>query len=340
VCLIHNSNTMLDQLNYLILGHILEFIPWIEWLNVRLSCHSCNDRLTVQMESGERWDMYYLSQLILKQLSIELKVEPEFISDLLYRTGNKICGSFPLQVMCGNVWKASDIDVLIATKSGSPYHSYDFIKPGGESEKHPELDLYTWDKRRFPSDYWFENAGHPNQTQRFYNLSYTYVGMERGRNQADWIDGNTKCEYKDLFDFIDKEADFQITKVLFDGKRVYIKNMKSLWQKHDVVYAKEFKRLPYYRYGDEGHDFVGRLKERCANYQAKGFTVHVPDMPTTKEGCNEMNEQIAKDRDIVLLHRFYKVFTQKSFTNYVLLGSMSYEVATETKSAPSSPRMF
>jgi hypothetical protein len=68
-----------------------------------------------------------------------------------------------------------------------------------------------------------------------------------------------------------------------------------------MMNVRDFRLLPYYTYGDNGHDIVEHLVSRRDKYQARGFQVNT-DLPTSLAARKLINQAILNERSLTLIH--------------------------------------
>jgi hypothetical protein len=100
---------------------------------------------------------------------------------------------------------------------------------------------------------------------------------------------------------------------MFDGKTVRVLDWEAVWTRTVRVDAREYRRLPYYNCGDgNGEYIVGRLVDRCAKYEARGFSV-ITRIADTEAGIKMLNEEILRQRQLEMAYiGFYEVVPMRT----------------------------
>jgi hypothetical protein len=245
-----------------------------------------------------------------------------------------------------------------ATPFPSDYEKQlEYVSPEGEYERAPAHSLVAWNMRRDAhirtvymrrrggrggrggiSGHYAEFAALECTRESPFDyafappLSFTHVGQETGRNSVEasaLYAANRKAfaatattatfRYASLADFVAREADFAFCQVLFDGIHIKVRNWQAVWTRSAQVKARDFRLLPFYEWGNNGHAIVSHLLGRCDKYQARGFQV-VTDVPESEEGRNQLNDDILAERDLTLvyLHRFEEGVPRSSVEPHVL----------------------
>lgn len=196
-----------------------------------------------------------------------------------------ISGSFLLQVIYGVTWEGSDIDIYYM--SNGRYFSY-FVDEFMYNSK----DIYGMDDIGDYESYDFL----PVRIRRFevkdtkHIVDYVEI-MEDDKPYTDIINDCVvhipNFKYENVFQFIDDMYDIEICKIIYDGKRLYVKNLSSLFERSSKVVLhmnKYIRRSPWAHNAEENTPvrLVEKVLKRIDKYKARGFKLTLQFDPTTE----------------------------------------------------------
>lgn len=206
--------------------------------------------------------------------------------------GNTVLfGGILLGIITSNIYFNSDLDfVHFSYKDGmfcpikniifrNPNASYisNYHHQSKESDEHDEIKVIDW------------------TTYDFLNYPAYLIKMEamEGRiHQHNTLLHKTKS----LLKYLDKHCDYDFTKIVYDGKKIRIKNMDSIFKKSvKLNFSEIFKNdiqfrsggIPFFAFNEKfPYDILMRIEQRVKKYTKKGYNI-------------EFENQIFRAKDIL-----------------------------------------
>jgi hypothetical protein len=258
----------MEHLTSDMIGEIAFYLSYIQILALALTCRGIRSLI----------DKRYLDFSLIIRSRLE-RVFGKQHADLLHENLSKyqryICGSFVLQTIYGEEWIDSDIDIY---HLGKYYHT---VKPDFKTDEF----MYTInDKSSVPL---YRKDGYDNYSVKFSGKDL-YPGLPI--YTVCYTIGNTDIDYttiasfgdearvfgaplsKNIFDFHEQFWDIDICMVVYDGKKLYIKNLENLFTKKATARFTE----PFI---DDHHNPAIHLEKllkcirRIKKYKNRGFDI-------------------------------------------------------------------
>lgn len=85
-----------------------------------------------------------------------------------------------------------------------------------------------------------------------------------------------KREYKNIFNFVEKTFDIDICKVIYDGKKLYIKHKNDLIERSTRAYGRllDYNRLEFWSENAFNElDLLNKMLLRIEKYEQRGFVI-------------------------------------------------------------------
>lgn len=214
--------------------------------------------------------------IVEKRLKILGPIGKSILDDMI-EYQNVISGSFILQCLYNEDWE-SDIDIYCLDDSRQL--DPDYISPNSFAW---HLYINEFANIKQSSNYEFLHVwSRKYESGNFQKvINHIIIKKESLEIMDDHnIKNKTPKNYSSIFHFVDESFDLEICKVVFDGKKLYIKNLDSLIYKKCKVSLNLDK---YIRRGfwPEGlisdkilEDFV---RARIEKYKARGFNIEISE---------------------------------------------------------------
>lgn len=219
-----------------------------------------------------------INQIIRLNLEEYLGDKVDKFLELLHETNHYISGSFVLKCLYSENWN-NDIDIYTFSDDLETNESY--------------ASFATWGKfidglfNLLPG---FQNTECAN---RYEFLGIISREFSYGRfiidhiiviNDSYEIKACQKClfnykqkrEYKSIFNFVEKTFDIDICKVLYDGKKLYLKKKNDLIERSTRAYDKllEYNRIQFWLEGAPSElDLLDKMLSRIEKYEQRGFII-------------------------------------------------------------------
>jgi hypothetical protein len=232
-----------------------------------------------------RKDRYDINKIIQSRLSGKfgnLINAKSFIEELI-KYNNYISGSFILQCLYNCEWKNSDIDVYCMSKESFITNSYGIIIAHIEEDvKTPLNFLWFLFKHKFEC---IENAHTYEEMhlmQRMYNLDNIMINYIMVNPTPIYESINTRpyslrktIHHDTIFKFVDFSFDLEVCKVIYDGSRLYIKNIESLFKRECKINLDldKYIRRSFHGGGISDEELIIILRNRVEKYEQRGFKI-------------------------------------------------------------------
>lgn len=195
------------------------------------------------------------NDIILKRLN-QLGLDGQSFIDHLIKYNNYVSGSFILQCLYNMEWP-SDIDVYCMS----------------EDTYLPNLNKSPLGFIKFLKDATLVEPGSSYELMHFYQRMYTQNNVMINHimvnpTPIDDLHHDTIFKFVDLFDL-----DF--CKVIYDGKKLYIKNLDSLFSRSSVLNVKMDIYIKKAMLKENQDKVYGRLLQRVIKYKSRGFKIEI-----------------------------------------------------------------
>lgn len=188
--------TNAKHLANVLINYVCSFLTFGEIFAFRLTCAEINDKISTKYKDFNIVIKSRLKEFFGQTINIE-----EFCN-ILYESECKIYGSFIFQCITGMRWRESDVDIFCKMQ----------LDPGVK-----KFHVYM------------------NENFNFYVLvpsisRSTYIIYKTKDENNKKINVTTPTRYvKSIFAYIDIEMTYEYSKCIYNGKKLYVKNWKSIW---------------------------------------------------------------------------------------------------------------
>lgn len=200
----------------------------------------------------------------------------EFMKNLA-KHGKYISGSFLLQVVYGEVWQGSDIDIYYLTNSSYVktfedkfiYDNDKFIYGFDSEWEYESYDFLPVKSRRFEikdTKMFVDYIEILNKDIEIADILYYRYN--------DCMHYIPHFNYDNVFQFIDDMYDIEICKIVYNGKRLYIKDTNNLFERKSTVVLPMNKYLRTSIAAPNSCTFsqlVKKVLKRIYKYTFRGF---------------------------------------------------------------------
>ncbi len=307
--------------NYDCLSVILNHLCYVDQLSLKLTCHN---RILLNFKN-----------IFIKRLD---KIVPKELTntfcDELYRTGSYVAGSFILDCLY-DTNNHNDIDIYDQTSlqvfDKKPISFGEdcfkgYKKNNLQSSDEKPISFvedcfgfkgYKKDNLQFTQSLYKmgffakHNACGPDPLIRNYiHSNYKYNIDDKNKIQIIPIGLTPKNEKSFITRFINASFDLEICQSIFDGQKLYMKNVNKIIQKYDYIKPNTRFMLTVYPY--QIKDIKDVTNKRMKKYQKKGFNIQ------KHPKFDEINQHI---KDIIESKR-YGVNNYEYMINYIDDGSI------------------
>lgn len=228
---------------------------------------------------------YDVKKLILSRLQKIFGEHTQEFNDNLIKYRQYISGSFVLQCIYNTSWENSDIDVYYIEPNNIHFHQY-------------QQDIFIWNAENNINKYNLTYSGNyksyeylPVSSRHFVcnNVKLDYIVIFPNHTcdneYVSPLRNMPKHNYKSIFHFVDDIYDINICKIIYDGQRIYVKNLNNLFAKQTSVNLHLNK---YYRTGfwpEESipeYKLIVKVLKRVKKYKSRGFNINLTFEPVTE----------------------------------------------------------
>ena len=288
----------LNNLSSQLMRHINKYLSYLDTKYLRLTCRAINADLK---------DDNDFVKIIRDRLKGRVPDVDVFI-DSLIKYKHYITGSFLLQCMLGVTWENSDIDICMMGTKEIDEKDDDYYRKGSGTYSH-EYHHYTdfmhdilliktkFYKEEEMKDMHWGDIRLDNARHAFHVATYTVTNLEGYplfpvisrkysiKNCEGIIDYIVIERYEDIFDFYNNTVDFGFCALVFDGRKLYIRNWNDVMYKTCWVDVDRINFLPDTSPGwsyqepeaDKYEHYIPRLNYRLKKYSNRGFNIKFVD---------------------------------------------------------------
>lgn len=256
-------------------GEITKYPNYVDTLSLKYTCKICNiliptkDFNLIVQEKLERYlgDAAYV-----------------FLQNL-WNTNHYISGSFILKCLYGEDSKIWDGDIDIYTFSDSPKIVSDYLdfKTKGEFiNKLYDLSFMTEPYEMVKQTiiaYGYNFTGTVHRRFEWKGLGIDLIMVVNKERTAYCkncsLDLARKESYSNIFDFVETTFDIDVCKILYDGKKLYIKNKGDLLDRRTNAYSRllEHTIVDILPRSTNEMCLLDKMLSRVEKYEGRGFIV-------------------------------------------------------------------
>ena len=259
---------------------IFEFSDIINYISKNFLCYVDSLSLSIAYPSIKKYvNKEYLdvNKIIFKRLHEIFKDKTQEFIDNLMIYKRYISGSFILQCIYSVYWENSDVDIY-------------YIDDNINETLHPPFDEFIWNKTLNVNKYNLNYVGDyqsyefiPVNSRHFKcnNIQVDYIGIIK-ESSVD-VHANHSCHtycpsinYDSIFHFVDDIYDIDICKIIYDGKRIYIRNLDNLFKKSSNAHLHLDKYIRTDLWPEASitqPQLIIKTIERIKKYKLRGFTI-------------------------------------------------------------------